>query len=375
MSSSFSLPILQAGQVDQIPTPDGVQLRSPATRPFANHLPDLDTRPICLLDVHRACNQTCSYCVSGSSPRSDFGAMGDNDRRNAIERFFATHGPFTVLLTGGEPLLTPGLFDFLDRLQSFGHDIAMQSNLKSNKLVRQFAERVSPERCRYVMTTFHSVELKRWPQYLRNVVTLREAGHGVVVKLVLDRAMLSHFDALFDQLVDLNIGCLLSPLVEFSDGDAVAIDYTPEQWHRLAPRMTTLSTWLYFASGLKSRGVQCRAGEAALFPHVQDEGTVTGCAHSFPRNLGNLYDNELTKLSEPTACGLDRCICDYHTYSGLIPRLDDRDGFARLLTGDNAAVGFETYESWLADAGYEGHVDLRPLLEQAGAIPRSRRAG
>ena len=75
--------------------------------------------PVMRWNVHLACNQTCTYCVSGSSPRNDFGVISDEKRMAQIETFFLREGPFNILFTGGEPLITPGIFDLFRRLRDY----------------------------------------------------------------------------------------------------------------------------------------------------------------------------------------------------------------------------------------------------------------
>jgi hypothetical protein len=321
--------------------------------------------PIIIFDVHPVCNQTCTYCVSGSSPSNDFGAITNPDTLKKIEEFFATHGPFNVLFTGGEPLITPAISDIFEMLIQQGHIISLQSNLKSR--VETFVKVVPPERTGWVLTSFHSVELKRFDSYLRNVLLLKSKGYPLAVKLVLDNALMTEFTSIYDTLVNHNLGVILSPVLYFPpDGMSWPQQYTPEQWSLIASRMTMLSSWLFFAGGFKSQGTVCYAGNQMSLLRMFN-GAIHGCGHSYPLNFGNLYTNQFTPPQKAVRCGLVQCICDFHYYTGIIPKLDDSEPYKKLMSGQNEIVPFAAYLEWIEKAKVEPFLDLQAEMN---GIPR-----
>ncbi|MEM6552770.1 MAG: radical SAM protein [Planctomycetota bacterium] len=349
-----------------IPLPQYAQAGSSprsASEPTPFRTPPGQRHPHVVLDLYRACNQTCVYCVSGSSPQHDFGPFTDPEHRANLTRFFTLHGPFQVLLTGGEPLLAPGLGPFLQELTALGHRVAIQSNLKSRAGLQTVIDHLPPDDCPYILSTFHSVEIRRWPRYLGHAQRLRDAGYRIAVKLVIDEHLLPRFAEFFDQLVDRSIGALLTPLLLFPTGKPVeAMTYPRKSWPELADRMTLRSSWLAFAGGFHSRGTPCRAGSDLLFPQTHSTGHVAGCCHGFPTQLGDLTTGHLTPESDAVACGLERCTCDYHFYSGFIPALDDTPRWQRLLQGDNTIIPFDDYLDWIDAAGIRPVNDLREVL-------------
>ncbi|MEM6392549.1 MAG: radical SAM protein [Planctomycetota bacterium] len=355
MASSPAIPL------PQWPSANG-SIRA-ETQPAPFRTPAGQCHPHVVLDLYRACNQTCVYCVSGSSPQHDFGPFTDPDHRANLTRFFTLHGPFQILLTGGEPLLAPGLGPFLQELTALGHRVAIQSNLKSRAGLLTVLDHLPPDDCPYLLTTFHSVEIRRWPRYLGHVQRLRDAGYRIAVKLVIDEPMLERFAEFFDELVDRGIGAVLAPLMLFPTGQPPeAMKYTADDWAELATRITMNSAWLAFASGFHSRGTACHAGSDLLFPQTHADGQIAGCCHGFPTRLGSLTTGQLTPEPHAVACGLDRCTCDYHYYSGFIPTLDDSDRWERLIRGDNTIVPFGEYLNWIDAAGVRTVNDLREVL-------------
>ncbi len=320
--------------------------------------------PVMRWNVHLACNQTCAYCVSGSSPRNDFGVIDDEQRMAEIDAFFAREGPFNVLFTGGEPLITPGIFDLFRRLVSYGHRITLQTNLKIG--AEKFADAVAPENVGWITTTFHSVELDRFNRYLKNVIYLKDRGYPIAVKLVMDELLTPKFVPLYDELRANGIGVTLSPLAHFPDDrEHHSHQYTLDEWRTIEPRMSMLSSWLFFAGGWRSKGHACNAGSRIFTIRPGLGNRILGCGYDFPRGLG--YINEqITPALDTVKCGVDRCFCDTYQYAGITPDLDVSDDFERMLWGQTRHVPFAEYLAWLDRAGAKPFADLRPIMSQIG---------
>ena len=82
------------------------------------------------LEITRKCNLDCVYCGSNCSPKGlgrELPAERWIDLLREIARDF---NPRQVMLaiTGGEPLLKPGLFDFLKQVSSLGFPFGMVTN-------------------------------------------------------------------------------------------------------------------------------------------------------------------------------------------------------------------------------------------------------
>ncbi|WP_172793635.1 tetratricopeptide repeat protein [Candidatus Desulfofervidus auxilii] len=339
---------------------------TPIEKSQSNPEPQTQTLPIAIFDVHGVCNQTCPYCVAKRS--KDFGPIVKPEPMKKIRSFFKEHGPFNIVFTGGEPLITPGIWDFFKFLVNEGHLISLQTNLKVGADL--FSQAVSPEQTGWILTTFHSVELKRFECYLRNIRMLKKKGYPLVVKLILDDSMLKEFVSIYDTLKKNGIGVILSPLINFPpNSEPFPKQYTPEQWSLIAPRITLRSSWLYFAGGWRSRGALCYAGSKVFyFRPWAPRGRIDGCAHSFPRNIGSLYTNKFSPLKEPVRCGLDLCICDFNYYTGIIPKLDDSKHFKTLLSGKVQPVPFSAYFEYIKQADIYPLIDLQPIISKINLV-------
>ncbi len=316
--------------------------------------------PVAVFDVHQICNQRCAYCVAGSAVKGDFGPIVEEDSIRKIGRFFQTHGPFNIVLNGGEPFITPGLSRLLKTFLEADHLISVQTNLKTGATL--FSKTIPPERTGWILASFHSIENKNFQTFLQHVLFLKSQGYPIIVKLILDDGMLKTFTRIYDRLLHHNIGVILAPLIYFPpNAEAFSKNYTPQQWAFIAPRITLRSSWLYFAGGWKSIRTLCNAGKEMLYIRALD-GTIHGCAHSFPQNIGHMYRGEFSPLTEPIPCGLERCICDFNYYTGVIPNLNDVDSFRELLVGHVAPVSFKSYIDWITQAGIQPTFDLDAIV-------------
>jgi organic radical activating enzyme len=302
--------------------------------------------PSFILDLHAICNQQCPYCVARDPWDGTFGPLAETRERAKVERFFMDHGPFNVILTGGEPMITPHIEPFLQLLLDACHTVSLQTNLRFG--IDIFQRTVPPERTGWILTTLHSVAQPHSQEFAVKARNLRQAGYPVVAKLVLDQPTLDRLEELYDLLEKTGTGVLLSPLVvpEASPDEMPVMQYSQTDWKRIAPRINLLSAWLFFAGGFRSRGKICHAGCRSFYGRLGNHGYITGCAHSHPENLGNLFKNEFVPASGPIHCGLDRCCCDFNTYTGIVDGLDDREGFDRLRKGENHPVSMENFLAW-----------------------------
>ena len=109
----------------------------------------------CIWILHLTCNQNCPYCVAGAVRGNDFGRIVDPRSVGRLKAFMHDYGPFNLILTGGEPLITPGFRELLEYLAAEGHLISLQSNLKAD--IGPIFEALPAERTGWILATLHSV--------------------------------------------------------------------------------------------------------------------------------------------------------------------------------------------------------------------------
>ena len=319
--------------------------------------------PIVVFDVHGVCNQSCAYCVARAS--QEFGRIVEPESVAKIKCFFSKHGPFNLLFTGGEPLITPNISDWFRFFVDCGHTISIQTNLKTG--TDNLIESLPPEKTGWILASLHSVALRKLGKFLESAKMLKCKGYPLVVKMVLDKTMVKELEYIYENLTQDDIGVMLSPQICFPEKNRPhPIIYSLDEWELIIPRITLLSSWLYFAGGFKSRGRQCHAGSRAFYIRAH-AGTISGCAHSFPSGLGDLYDNKFLPASAPVMCELDQCICDYNYYSGIISGLDDSEWFYDLTQGCVRVPSFSEFQQWIGRAGVIPLIDLEPIMSNVSA--------
>ena len=131
---------------DRVPSPDPAPAVAPgATDPdllrrhgemWRQHARDLQAKaeahPLryLFLEVTRRCNLACAYCGSDCTGRGDAGELSTGEWIAAVRQIAADFDPARIMVavTGGEPLLKPGLPDLLRALRDCGFPYGMVTN-------------------------------------------------------------------------------------------------------------------------------------------------------------------------------------------------------------------------------------------------------
>jgi hypothetical protein len=308
------------------------------------------TYPILVLDLHQACNQNCSYCIADAGPGKSFGKC-KNFRK--IEPFLDKKTEWNILLTGGEPLITPNIEEILGICLDHGQ-VSLQTNLRAG--IEKFTKVVPPDKTGWILATLHSCALDQKDRFIRNMKLLREKEYPAVAKLVLDDKMLLHYQDLCVQFDQNKIPYILSPEVTMQKPDYPGVvrwayrqgrrilpsfpaspvtlrQYTPEESIHIQPLLTLPASHLYFKGGFESLGRSCYAGSRLFYGRL-DTGKIVGCCHGYPGDCGDLYKDRILPAYGQVVCRLPHCVCDMHWYAGIVPEHDCSYRWERLLLGE-----------------------------------------
>ncbi len=86
-----------------------------------------ERRPVVVWNITRRCNLSCMHCYSDSTNCHYDGELDDAQCRAVLEDL-ASFGVPAVLLSGGEPLLRPRLFDLAEYARSLGLRLTLSTN-------------------------------------------------------------------------------------------------------------------------------------------------------------------------------------------------------------------------------------------------------
>ena len=95
------------------PTPLGIKRNPPG--------------PVVIWNLIRRCNLTCQHCYSISADKDFPGELNTNEVFTVMDDLKAFHVP-VLILSGGEPLLRPDIFDISRRAKTMGFYVGLSSN-------------------------------------------------------------------------------------------------------------------------------------------------------------------------------------------------------------------------------------------------------
>ena len=271
------------------------------------------------------CNFSCDYCFSyAASPDS----LKTLLTAETIMRFL-DHSDLTWLihLTGGEPFFYPHFVDLCSQITQ-NHFISINSNLTTD-YVRDFAQRINPERVNFVHGALHLAERERHRQMRRFVkhVNLLQANHfSVFVSSVMTPELFKRFPDDFNTFQSHGITIIPKAMRGIYQGKRYPQAYTERECELfreyslkameaqpnhlvfpLGPPLIDLSLDREFIDQpYDFRGKLCDAGK--YFVQIRDDGTITRCC-SYNKILGRVTTSQLDLYDDALPC--DTSCCPY----------------------------------------------------------------
>ncbi|MBB2486039.1 heme d1 biosynthesis radical SAM protein NirJ [Mitsuaria sp. WAJ17] len=106
-----------------------------------------ETRPVVIWNLTRRCNLTCKHCYALSADHHYPGELSYDEICTVMDDLRA-YGVPVLILSGGEPLLHPQLFEIASRAQSQGFYTALSSN--GTMIDAAMADRIAAQHFDYV---------------------------------------------------------------------------------------------------------------------------------------------------------------------------------------------------------------------------------
>ncbi len=143
------------------PTPLGIKRNPPG--------------PVVIWNLIRRCNLTCQHCYSISADKDFPGELNTQEVFTVMDDLKAFHVP-VLILSGGEPLLRPDIFDIARRAKSMGFYVGLSSNgtLITEANIAQIAE-IGFD---YVGVSLDGIEATH-DKFRRKQGAFKESLHGI----------------------------------------------------------------------------------------------------------------------------------------------------------------------------------------------------
>ncbi|MEO3712931.1 heme d1 biosynthesis radical SAM protein NirJ [Roseateles flavus] len=106
-----------------------------------------ETRPVVIWNLTRRCNLTCKHCYALSADHHYPGELSHEEICTVMDDLRA-YGVPVLILSGGEPLLHPQLFEIASRAQGMGFYTALSSN--GTMIDAAMADRIAAQHFDYV---------------------------------------------------------------------------------------------------------------------------------------------------------------------------------------------------------------------------------
>ncbi|MBF0216083.1 MAG: radical SAM protein [Candidatus Omnitrophica bacterium] len=265
--------------------------------------------------LNNLCNFRCEYCFCGeeklSKEHPDCGKYGP---AHIAGCFNDTGKVWQVHMSGGEPFLYPKFVDLCAELTK-GHFISLNTNL-STLNVREFANRISPDKVVFLNAGFHKTAREKNPagidHFIEKVLILQEKGFNIDVGYLTYPRLLEKMALDVKYLKSRGIKLVNAKTFRgYHNGKKYPAAFTREEKefiykYSLDPREEKVMN-----TSVNYFGNPCRTGMDYF--RMDPSGNLYRCSSSYKR-YGNLLKGKYTPDKTPAPCPLIDCTCPYEGF-------------------------------------------------------------
>ena len=242
---------------------------------------------------------------------------------------------WTLVLTGGEPLLMPNLGRLCSSLFAHGSRMAFNTSLfvDEGQPNFKFLRDCDPSSVDYIMASFHPEAEQNESVWFRKLEMLKRAGHKILLRYVSQPARLHRLEELSKKCEDLDVP-FYPTVLESSNYPAA---YSADERSRLSSHFTLTSQFIQMEGGIDTRNIRCFAGSKVIGVDLRT-GNITPCITVSSPSLGNIYEDRLALYDADIACpepGIN-CTCDVHFQQDIIIGVTNNKEFTQLKHGFSA---------------------------------------
>ena len=253
-------------------------------------------------DVTKRCNLNCEYC---------FGKITDASIKvhsikieKVISTLDETGKTFRISFTGGEPTL---VLNFIEACQAITkrHYISFNSNLIS-KNVKQFVEKINPDRVLHIHASFHYDELldkSLLKQFSENYNFLKGNGFNIYAEAVAYPKLKNKLDSIIEFANNNSFELSFAPFYGNYNEQTYPESYSHEDLDLFGITQNEISCFT-------QKGEICNAGYNVAV--VFSNGNVYPC-HQIKTRIGNIYEG-IEFSNKIVKCPSKKCGCPLNKY-------------------------------------------------------------
>ena len=257
------------------------------------------------------CNLECNYCIAGiryvseiftkTYPINISALINTLNDSNKIYRFD---------FTGGEPFLVSNMVELCIELTK-KHFIGLTTNLTSKK-VKEFAEKINPERVLFIIASCHIKELERrnlLSRYIHNFLLCKNRGFNIGAIEVGYPPLLKEVDKYKIFFLEKGIELTFSPYIGNYKGKSYPDSYSEKERKIFGLTEKDINPFYQY-------GKLCNAGYNVGVIHPN--GDIRYCFY-INKSFGNIYEGIKFK-DKLIRCPFKFCNCPVNMYDPYLFR-------------------------------------------------------
>ncbi|MFX0023950.1 MAG: radical SAM protein [Candidatus Hermodarchaeota archaeon] len=257
------------------------------------------------------CNLECNYCIAGlrylpkiltKTYLNLFALKNILNNSNKI---------YKINLTGGEPFLAPNIVEACIELTK-KHFISFNTNL-TPKSVKEFAEKIDPERVLSIDAACHTKELERTnllSRYIDNFLLCKNRGFNIRAIEVGYPPLLKESDRYIKFFLEQGIDLTYSPYFGSYKGKSYPDSYNEKELKILGLKKKHINDWFH------QYGKLCNAGYNVVI--ILPSGDMRYCI-AINKSFGNVYKGIKFK-DKLIRCPVKLCNCPMNIYDPYLFR-------------------------------------------------------
>lgn len=286
------------------------------------------------------CNLNCPYC-----PQFD---VLVKDKKKVVSAYpkmieMSDHLPtIHFYLTGGEPLHSDGICNFLKKMYVHGHIFSFDTNgVISSYDLEKLINLIPNENFGFFNISFHLISGIDIKQILNTTRILQKYNIPHFVKFIAIPQHLSTIEEYKKVFESEGSGTCISMFESYNtdwNGFKYPKDYTYDELVRLLDMVSLVSHAVQFFGGFLSKGISCSAGSNFITYNLKGNYEFGYCCHSDKELIVENLNHQLAN-TRYNKCDSTICHGDIMSIFSLHNIIDEKTRFQRLCLGDSKAIG------------------------------------